>query len=129
NVTTEILILNSVREHSGYVSRVNALVLRIEIGAFKADLFQKLFHDRLQSTRADIFGLLIDLSGEVRDRVDGVLCKLDRDALSLHHRLILFDQRVPRLSKNSFEVFNCERLQFDANRKTSLKLRYQVRRL
>src|SRR5690349_14111492 len=104
-------------------------MLRIEVGTFKADLFQQLLHDRLQATRADIFSLLIDLRRVVRDGVDGVGSKLHRHAFGFHHRLVLLDQRIARLGQNSFEVFDSERLELNTDRKTSLQLGNQVRRL
>src|ERR1044071_2146067 len=47
NITTEILILHSLGQHSGNVRGIDPLVLRIEIGTFKTDLLQQLLHDRL----------------------------------------------------------------------------------
>ena len=54
---------------------INALLLWFQIGSFKTNFLQQLFHDRLQSASADVFGVLIYLSGKVRNRIDRVVVK------------------------------------------------------
>jgi hypothetical protein len=40
-------------------------MLRFQIRSFEADLLQAVFHDRLQTARADVFSLLIHLRAKL----------------------------------------------------------------
>src|SRR3989442_11105162 len=65
NVTTEILILHGFGEHLLDIGGVDRSILRFEVGTFEADLVQQSFNNRVQTSRADIFGLLIHARGKV----------------------------------------------------------------
>ena len=66
---------------------------------------------------------------EVGDPVDGVGGERQRDALGLHQRHVLLDQRAARLGQDADELVLAERLELDADRKAALQLRNEIRRL
>jgi len=85
--------------------------------------------DRVQAARADIFRLVVDLHREERDLFDPVGCEFEFHILHPEQLPVLLGQRVLRLGENSLEILSRERVQLDADRKASLQLRNQVRRL
>ena len=83
----------------------------------------------MQAARADVLGLGVDVAGELREALDGVVRKAERDALGRKERLVLLQKSVLRLGQDALEVFFLQRLQLDANREASLQLRNEIGRL
>src|SRR2546428_5114873 len=83
NVATEILILDGVGEHFLNVSRVDRLVLWLQVRPLKTDFVQQPLHDRVQAASADVFGLLIYLRGKIGNGINRIGCKLKFDAFCL----------------------------------------------
>ena len=82
----------------------------------------------MQAARADVLGLGVDVAGELREALDGIVRKVERDALSREKRLVLLQKSVLRLGQDALEVFLLQRLEFDANREASLQLRNEIGR-
>ena len=59
------------------------------VGSGKTDLFQDLFQDRMQPPGADIFQIRVHFFGQLGDRVDGVVGKLEMDFLPLVHLFLI----------------------------------------
>src|ERR1044071_6809265 len=73
NVPAEILVLHCCSKHLLDVCGVYSLFLWFEIWSFKTDLFQQLFHNRLETTRTDVFRLMVNLGSEICDRIDRII--------------------------------------------------------
>ena len=71
----------------------------------------------------------LTMRGEVGDAADRVVGERERDALGLHQRHVLLDERAARLGENADELFLPERFELDANRKAALQLGNEIRRL
>jgi len=57
---------------------------------------------------------------EVRNPANPVVGERERDAFGLHQRDVLLDERAPGLRQDPHELVAAERLELDANRKSSL---------
>src|SRR4051812_20008450 len=101
-----------------------ATVRRVE-----ADVLEDAFQDGVQPAGADVLGRAVDLEGQVGHGLDGVAGELERDAFGPQQRLVLADQRGPRLAEDSREVVAGQVVHLDADGEPSLKLGHQVRRL
>ena len=74
----------------------------------------------MQAAGADIFGTLVDLEGRLGDAGDAVLSEPDMQIFGAQKGLILLGERAVRLGQNAFEIVSGQRLQFDADRQSSL---------
>ena len=98
-------------------------------GASKLMIVEHLLHDGVQAARADVLGPFIHLEGEVRHFLERFRSELQLQSFSIEQRRVLLGQRRLRLGENLDEVFDRQRLQFDADRKAALQLRNEIARL
>src|ERR1700730_11557261 len=110
------------------VRRVDFHIFLFQVGGLKRKLLKYLFKDGVKPSSTDVFGLLVDAGGKLRDRFDGVFGYVELQPLGFKQGDVLLDQRVFRFRENADEVLFLERLQFDANRQPALQLRDQIRR-
>jgi hypothetical protein len=89
DVAAEVLVFDYVVESARDVVGVDYLVLRLKVWAEEAYLVQDLLHDRVQASRADVLGLLVDADGEAREGVDGVFREVKLDAFGFEQSLVL----------------------------------------
>src|SRR5215831_15469444 len=127
NVTGQILVLDDVGQHFCHVGLVDRDVLVGKIRAFERNLVEQLLHHRVQAARADVFRALVDERREVRDLLNRSVGEDKLDALSVHEGRVLLDERTLWLGQNTDELVAAEGLELDANRKSSLQFRNQIR--
>src|SRR6218665_3109205 len=87
-------------------------------GHFKHDRTKNFFEDRAEPART---GLSQD--GEVGDRLERIVLKLERDTVELEHPLVLLDKRVLGCCEDVHERTLVERWEGGHNRQPSNKLR------
>ena len=92
NVTAQVLVLDCLCQHALDVTRVDYLVLGLEIGTLKTDFVKQLLHDGVETAGADVFGLSIHAGGEIRNGGNCVASKLEPGAFGLHQRPVLSDE-------------------------------------
>src|SRR2546430_4652864 len=92
----------------------------------EADLIQHALHDRMQTSRSDIFRAFVHAKCKASNFSERLLSELKLYALSFKQRSVLLDQRRLRLGQNSDKVVHGERLQLNTNGKAPLQFRNQV---
>ena len=112
------------------VRLVNHDALLDQVGPLERHLVEQLLHHRVQPARADVLGALVDDAWRIGDPLRSASSvKTSVDALRLHQRHVLLDERAARFGENADELVLAERLELDANRETALQFRDEVRRL
>src|SRR5262249_16526509 len=91
NVAAEILILHDVGKHLLDVCRIDSDGFLFKVRPLERDLVEKLFHDRVQAARPDVFRTFVDSGGEARDFVYRVIQESQFDAFGFEKRDILLD--------------------------------------
>src|SRR5262249_50297391 len=115
-----------VREHSRYVRGVDCHGLVHQIGTLERDLVQQLLHYGVQTSGSDVFGPIVDDGRKIRDSLDRIVRESDFNSFGIHQRDVLLDERAARLGQNPNELLTAERLELDANREATLKLRNEI---
>ncbi len=82
----------------------------------------------MQPPGTDVFRVLVDSGCKAGDFLDSVIEEGQLDAFRFEQRDILFDQSILRFGQNPNEILDRQRIQFNANRETALKLGNQIRR-
>ena len=101
----EVVVLYNVVETVVDVGFVDDDALVLELRRVERDVFEELFEERMEAAGADVFGLLVDVAGELGDAADGAVFEFQFDAFRCEHGLVLLDERVLRLGEDALEVF------------------------
>ena len=96
---------------------------------FIGDVFEDLFQDRVQPAGADVFRFPVDPVSVFSNGIDAVVGKVQSQAFRFEKGRILFDQGLARFGQDAAEVFNGQRLEFDADREAALEFGNEVARL
>ena len=96
--------------------------------ASKASFFEKLFHDRVKATGADILGLLVHLEGNLGEAADTLRRKLQHHAVRCQQGFVLAGQAGVGLRQDALEILDRQGIQLDADRETPLQFGNQVGR-
>ena len=123
DVAAQILVLDDVRKLLGNVGGVNLHVFLLEVGRFERDFVQNFFEDGVEAAGADVFCLLIHVSGKAGDSGDSVFRDVKLDAFGFQQRDVLLDERILGLGQDANKIFFLQGLQFDANGQAALKFR------
>ena len=107
---------------STYASSIEHALLG-QVRPLEGDLVEQLLHHGVEPTRADVLGALVDDRRKVGDAVNRIGGERQLDPLGFHERRVLLDQRAARLGQDPDELVPAERLELDANRKSTLELR------
>src|SRR5262245_8054014 len=129
NKLAQIFLFQHLRQLSAYISAVDAHVFVGQVRRVEADLLDYPFQDRVQPAGADVLRGAVDLERHIRQRLDAVRGECQPDALCRQQLRVLLRQGVLRLGQDAEEVVALQVGQFDADRKSSLKLRHQIGRL
>ena len=81
----------------------------------------------MQTAGTNILILGIDITGQLSQMVNSIICKLQLNTLSRKQCLILLDKSISRLGQNALEISLFQRLKLYPDRKTALKLRNKIR--
>src|SRR5471032_1738705 len=100
-----------------------------QVAGTERHLFQQALQQRVQAAGTDVLGLLVDLPGDLGNTLDAVRLELDRQAFGFQQCAILLGERGMRFAEDAFEVFRCQRLEFNADWQTTLQFRHQIARL
>ena len=125
----EVDVLDDVVEFAGNELLVDDDVFFINIGCFIGYVFEDLFQNRVQPAGADVFRFPVDAVGVFGNGIDAVVGKFQSQAFRFEEGCILFDQGLARFGQDAAEVFDGQRLEFDADRETALEFRNEVARL
>ena len=91
--------------------------------------FQHPFKDGVEPSCTDVLCGLVDLEGKGSKFLNGIFRKIQFDTLGVQQCLILFRQRILWLRQDPNKVVFGQRIQFDADWKSSLEFRHQFTRL
>ena len=72
NVAAQVLVLHDIRQLLLHVGGVHFKGFLLHFRSFEGNFLENFFQNGVQAARADIFGVLVHLGGEARDRGDGV---------------------------------------------------------
>src|SRR5262249_9648545 len=106
DVAAEVLVLDDLGEHFLDVGGINADRFLLQIRTFERNLVQKLLHNRMQPSGADVFRAFVHGSSKARDLLNRIVLERQLDALSFKQRNVLFDQRVLWFGENADEIFD-----------------------
>src|SRR5688500_3182913 len=83
----------------------------------------------METARTDVLGALVDDGRKFGDALDRVGPELERNPFRANQGSVLLGEGALWLGEDPHELIAAQRLEFDANRKTSLQLWNEVRRL
>ena len=101
--------------------------LSFQVRGLKTDFLEKLFHDGVQPAGADVFGILIDFTGDPGDFLDSIISEFESHLFRFQQLGVLDDERVFGFGEDPHKIFLGKGLQLDAERETSLHFRNHVR--
>ena len=91
-----------------HILRVNQHILFLHVRCLEGQLLQQLLQDGMQAAGADILVLGIHVTCQLGQAVDGILGKLQLDALCAQKCLVLLQQGVLRLREDALEILLLE---------------------
>ena len=104
NKPAQIGVLGEVADVLLHVIGIDLDGLAMTVRRGERNLVEHALHHRLQPPRTDILHRRIDGDRDVRQRVDGIVGDVERDAFGLQQRDILLDQRCFRLGQDAAHV-------------------------
>lgn len=87
----------------------------IAAACIETDVFEQIFHNGVQSARADVFAGQIDFFGNLRDRLNRVGRKLQIDIIHCEQNCILLGKRMLRIRQNVDKILFREARKFHRN--------------
>jgi len=91
------------------------------------EFLKEVGHNGMQPPRSNILHTLVDNSGGAGNLADGSVGKLEIHPFRSHQSTVLFDEGIAWLGENKVKILFSKAFQFNTDRETALKLRYQVR--
>ena len=125
----QVGVLGEVADTRLHIGRIDRDRLAALVGGIEGNLVEHPLNHGLQPARADVLDRGVDLGGDARQRVDGVVREPKSDAFRRHQGDVLLDEARLRLNQDAAEVLLGERLELDADRQPALQLGQQVRGL
>ncbi len=121
DIPAQILVFDDFAELFADIGGIEFDGFLFEIGAIERDVFKELFHDGVQATGADVFGVLVDLRGDFGDFDESIFGESELDAFGFEQRHVLLDERGFRFFEDANEIGFAERFEFDADGKAALQ--------
>ena len=100
NIAAQILIFHHIGQMFSHVIAVDHQLRAGHVGSVKGNIRQDLFHDGIQTTRADVFGFRVDLFGKGGYFLQPVGTETQLDLLRAQQGLVLLGQGIVRFRKN-----------------------------
>merc|ERR1712070_507579 len=122
----EVALLGELPDSGLYLRCIEYNLLSCAFRGGERELLAETLHDSMQPTRANVLHVTVDLRRELGHLPLGLVCELELDALGEHESALLLDEVILRLRQNGVHVLFRERLELDANRHPTLKLREQI---
>ena len=109
NKPAQIGVLGEVADVLLHVIGIDLDGLAMTVRRGERNLVEHALHHGLQPSRTDVLHRRIDGDRDVRQRIDGIVGYVERDAFGLQQRDILLDQRCFRLGQDASHVVACQR--------------------
>ena len=90
------------------------------------NVFQKIFHNGVQTARADVFAGGVEFHRNFRDTLDCAFVELEQNIIYAQQLAVLERERVFRFRQNAHEVFFRQAFEFDGHGESALQFGNQI---